>query len=303
MRKEFSITSSKNVTLYGYISEPSCEVKGIVQICHGMAEHIERYFDFMDFLSDNGYIVVGYNQRGHGKTAGSVENQGYMDDKDNFDILVQDVHFINNYIKKLFPNKIHYLFGHSMGSFVSQRYTELYGDEIDGLILCGSSYNKGLTINLGYIVASMITKFKGRSYKSKFVDNVAFGSYNKKFKPNKTTVDWLSRDNESNLNYLADEYCGAIFSVSYFKDLSHGFKTITKNLKLIRKDLPILIISGDADPVGNYGKGTTKLYKNLKKQGVNDLTFKLYKDARHELLNEINKEEVVNDILEWINNH
>lgn len=303
MRKEFSLTSTKNVTLYGYITEPEGNVKGVVQICHGMAEHIERYFDFMDFLSNNGYIVVGYNQRGHGKTAGSVEKQGYMDDEDNFDILVQDVHIVHEYVKKLYPNMIYYQFGHSMGSFVSQRYTELYGNEIDGLILCGSSFNKGLSINLGYLIASLITSIKGREYKSMFVDNVAFGSYNKKFKPNKTNVDWLSRDHESNLKYIDDEYCGAIFSVSYFKDLSHGFKQITKNFNLMRKDLPVLIISGDADPVGNYGKGTTKLYKNFKKQGVTDVTLKLYKDARHELLNEINKEEVANDVLVWLNNH
>lgn len=303
MRKEFSLTSTKNVTLYGYITEPEGNVKGVVQICHGMAEHIERYFDFMDFLANNGYIVVGYNQRGHGKTAGSVEKQGYMDDEDNFDILVQDVHIVHEYVKKLYPNMIYYQFGHSMGSFVSQRYAELYGNEIDGLILCGSSFNKGLSINLGYLVASLITSIKGREYKSMFVDNVAFGSYNKKFKPNKTNVDWLSRDHESNLKYIDDEYCGAIFSVSYFKDLSHGFKQITKNFNLMRKDLPVLIISGDADPVGNYGKGTTKLYKNFKKQGVTDVTLKLYKDARHELLNEINKEEVANDVLVWLNNH
>lgn len=303
MRKEFTLTSTKNVTLYGYISEPSSEIKGVVQICHGMAEHIERYFDFMDFLSENGYIVVGYNQRGHGKTAGSVEKQGYMDDKDNFDILVQDVHIVHEYVKKLYPNQIYYQFGHSMGSFVSQRYSEIYGSEIDGLILCGSSYNKGLGIDLGYLITSIITSIKGREYKSKFVDNTAFGSYNKKFKPNKTTVDWLSRDYESNLKYLEDDYCGAIFSVSYFKDLSHGFKQITKNFDKMRKDLPVLIISGDADPVGNYGKGTTRLYKNFKKQNVSDVTLKLYKGARHELLNETNKEEVANDVLAWLNNH
>ncbi len=303
MKKEFEICASKNVTLYGYIFEPVSDVKGIVQICHGMAEHIERYFDFMTFLSNNGYIVVGYNQRGHGKTAGSPDKCGYMDDEDNFHILVDDVHLVNNYIKSIYKNKIHYLFGHSMGSFVSQRYLEIYNDEVDGCILCGSSYNKGFIVNVGYKVAKIITKFKGCEYRSSLMDSLAFGSYNKKIKPCLTAFDWLSRDNENNMKYVNDEYCGMIFSVSYFKDLMKGFKVITKNMKNIKKDIPILVISGDADPVGNYGKGTTKLYNNLKKCKINDVTLKLYKDARHELLNETNKEEVYYDVLSWIDNH
>lgn len=303
MKKEFNLQVSNDTTLKGYIFEPSIQSKAIIQICHGMAEHIDRYLDFMTFLSDNGYTVIGYDQRGHGKTAGTIENCGYMDDSNNIDVLVNDVHKVIIYMKDNYPNQKIYLFGHSMGSFVSQRYAELYNNEIDGLILSGSSLNDNLFIKLGNILASIITKIKGRKYISKLINNLSLGSYNKKFKPNKTSVDWLSRNDENNLNYEKDEFCGKIFSVSFFKDLTNTFLLISKDIELIDNSLPIYIMSGDNDPVGNYGKGTTLLFTKLKAIGVQDLTLKLYKDGRHEMLNEINKEEVYKNILDWLKKH
>lgn len=304
MKKEFNLQVTNETTLYGYIFEPENMIsKGVVQIVHGMAEHIGRYFDFMQYLCDNGYVVVGYDQRGHGKTAGSVENCGYMDDNDNFNILVDDLFKVNQFVHEQYPNKIIYLFGHSMGSFVSQRYIELYSNTIDGVILSGSNFNKGLFIKLGKCIASIITKFKGRKHISKFMHNLSLGSYNKKFKPAVTSVDWLSRDEENNIKYEQDEYCGMIFTVSYFKDLTNAFIKIENDIELIDNDLPIYIMSGDNDPVGNFGKGTTLLYNKLKSIGIKDLTLKLYKDGRHEMLNEINKEEVYKNVLEWINFH
>lgn len=303
MKKEFNLQVSNDTILKGYIFEPSTESKAIIQICHGMAEHIERYIDFMTFLCDNSYTVIGYDQRGHGKTAGSIENCGYMDDSNNIDVLVTDVHKVISFMKENYPNQKIYLFGHSMGSFVSQRYVELYNSEIDGLILSGSSLNDNLFIKLGNIFASIITKIKGRRYISKFINNLSLGSYNKKFKPNKTSVDWLSRNDENNINYENDEFCGKIFSVSFFKDLTNTFLLISKDIELIDNSLPIYIMSGDNDPVGNFGKGTTLLFNKLKSIGVQDLTLELYKDGRHEMLNEINKEEVYDNILEWLKKH
>lgn len=303
MKKELQIPSTNETILKGFIYEPDTEAKGIVLICHGMAEHIQRYNKFMQFLCDNNYIVFGYDQRGHGQTAGSVENCGYMDDTDNIQALVYDLHIVIEYIKKDHENLPIYLFGHSMGSFISQRFVELYDKEINGLILSGSTFNEGLFINAGHTLASIITKFKGRKHISKLINNLSLGSYNKAFKPNETSVDWLSRDKENNIKYEQDEYCGMIFSVSYFKDLTKSFKLIANDLELISNDLPIYIMSGDNDPVGNFGKGTTKLYNKLKSIGVTDLTLKLYKDGRHEMLNEINKEEVYQNILEWLKEH
>lgn len=303
MKTEFNLQLTAEITLKGYIYISSGEAKGIVIICHGMAEHIGRYDEFMNYLSNEGYIVVGYDQRGHGKTAGSIEACGYMDDEDNFEALVNDLYKVNSYIKEQYPNLPVFLLGHSMGSFVSQRYIELYGNTLNGLILSGSSFNQGLFITLGNLLAAIITKLKGRKYISNFINDLSLGSYNNKFEPAVTGVEWLSRDENNNLKYVEDEYCGMTFSVSYFKDLTKGFKTIKKNLELINNDLPIYIFSGDADPVGDFGKGTTLLYTKLKKIGVKDITLKLYKEGRHEMLNEINKHEVYENILEWLNKH
>ena len=226
-----------------------------------------------------------------------------MDDTNNIDVLLSDVNRINDYIRENYPAQSIYLFGHSMGSFVSQRFVELYNGKIHGLILSGSTFNDGVTINLGYSLASLITKIKGRKHISKLIHNLSLGSYNKKFKPAKTSVDWLSRSYENNLKYENDEYCGMIFSVSYYKDLLETFSLIKKDLELIDNDLPIFIISGDNDPVGNFGKGTATLFNKLKANGITDLTLKLYKEGRHEMLNELNKEEVYKDILNWIKKH
>lgn len=303
MKKELNLQVTNEIILKGYIYEPVTEPKAIIQICHGMAEHIDRYDHFMNFLCDKGYIVIGYDQRGHGKTAGSVENCGYMDDSNNIDVLVQDIHKVVRFAKNAYPDKNIYLFGHSMGSFVSQRFVELYDNEINGLILSGSSFNDGFIIKIGNLLASLITKLKGRRHISKLINNLSLGSYNKKFEPAKTEVDWLSRDEENNIKYINDEYCGMIFSVSYFKDLTSTFSLIAKDLELINDDLPIYIMSGDNDPVGNFGKGTTLLFNKLQGVGIRDLTLKLYKDGRHEMLNEINKEEVYNNIIEWLEKH
>lgn len=303
MKKDFSLQISNEITLYGYIYEPSTESKGVIQICHGMAEHIERYDEFMNYLCNNGYTVIGYDQRGHGKTAGCIENCGYMDDSNNIEVLISDVNRVNDYIRDNYPDQKIYLFGHSMGSFVSQRFAELYNGKIHGLILSGSSYNDNLLIKIGHLLASLITKIKGRRHISKLIHNLSLGSYNNKFKPTKTSADWLSRSHENNIKYENDEYCGMMFSVSFFKDFTETFSLIAKDLELIDSDLPIYIMSGDNDPVGDFGKGTALLFNKLKNSGISDLTLRLYKNGRHEMLNEVNKEEVYKDILEWIEKH
>ena len=303
MKKEITIQISNEVILRGYVFEPNCDSKGVIQICHGMAEHIERYFEFMEYLSNNGYTVVGYDQRGHGKTAGCLENCGYMDDSNNIEVLISDVNRVNDYIREYYPDQKIFLFGHSMGSFISQRFVELYNGKIHGLILSGSSYNNTLIIKMGHSLSSLITKIKGRRHVSKLIHNLSLGSYNNKFKPNKTTVDWLSRSNENNVKYENDEYCGMMFSVSYYKDLTETFSLIAKEIELIDNDLPIFIISGDNDPVGNFGKGVITLFNKLKSVGIIDLTLKLYKEGRHEMLNELNKQEVFKDVLKWIEKH
>jgi alpha-beta hydrolase superfamily lysophospholipase len=298
----FDINLSQDGNVKGFIWEDEqTPKKGIVLIIHGMAEHIDRYDAFASFLSTQGFVVCGYDQRGHGKSLKSLDNIGYMSDIDNFKILVSDVYEVSNCIKSKYPDLPFYLFGHSMGSFVSQRFIEIYGTTIDGVILSGSSLNKGFAINAGLQLAKIITKFKGRRYRSKLMHNLSFGAYNKAFTPNRTDVDWLSRDEKTVDNYANDDLCGNIFTVSFYKDLLEGFKNIYRNFEIIPNELPVYIFSGDKDPVGGQGKAVTKLFQRFIKTGIKNVEFKLYPEGRHEMLNELNKDEVYNDVLNWLN--
>ena len=298
-----SKTYNEDTTLYGDIFEPQEEVKGVIEIIHGMAEHRKRYEEFASFLASNGYVTVIYDQRGHGETCGAVDKQGYMSDIDNFNSMVLDANLVNAEIKKLYPDKKFILFGHSMGSFITQRYMEMFPDTIDLAILSGTNYTKSLLYKLGAVIAKGEVKKHGRKYISKKLINLSFGSYNKAFKPNRTEYDWLSV-NEANVDkYIADPYCGADFSASYFMDLIINFNAIAKDYSKTPKNLPVYLFSGSKDPVGNNGKGVKKLYNQYQKLHLEDVSMKLYDNKRHEMLNEENKEEVYNDVLNWINKH
>lgn len=299
---DYELKLSQDGIVKGFIwKEEAIEKKGVVLIAHGMAEHIERYDAFARFLATNGYVVFGYDQRGHGRSLQSMADMGYMSDVDNFEIMVADVHANVLHIQSLYPSLPIALLGHSMGSFITQRYIELYGNTLKTAILSGSNFNHGLLIQVGHFLSCIITSFKGRRYRSKLMDQLSLQPYNKAFAPNRTAVDWLSRDEAIVDAYVADPYCGKLFTVSYFKDLLKGFKNIQRNIEIIPNDLPIFLFSGTKDPVGNFGKGITELYEKLKATGIQDIELKLYEDGRHESLNEINKQDVYQDVLEWLN--
>lgn len=295
----YNLSQNGNIKGYQWIY-PDKDIKGVLVISHGMAEHINRYDEFALELCNQGYTVFGHNHRGHKDSILTDDDYGYMNDEDNFNILVSDLLEIINKIKEQYPNLPLYLFGHSMGSFVSQRFVELYGNKIQGLILCGSSKNPKILVNMGIFLSKMVMNIKGRRYRSKFINNIVFGSYNNKFKPNKTDFDWLNSNSDEVDIYVNDKYCGGIFTVSYFYDFFRGLNTICKNYDLIPKKLPILIISGDKDPVGGYGKYITNLYSTLKNKEIIDLEMILYKNGRHEILKEYSKKQTFNDVINWL---
>lgn len=280
--------------------EETLQPKAVVLIIHGMAEHIKRYDAFARFLASHAFIVYGYDQRGHGESVDSLDDLGYMSDIDNLQVMVSDVSAVVALIKSKHLDLPVYLLGHSMGSFISQRYMELYGSSVQGVILSGSGYNKSLMIRIGYIIAKLITRFKGRKHRSLFMDKLTLGAYNKTFEK-RTAVDWLSRDEKIVDAYVADPYCGTLFSISYFKDLLKCFKTIWRNFEIIPNELPVYIFSGENDPVGNFGKSVRRLKAEFIKTGVTNVEMKLYPGGRHEMLNEINREEVFQDVLAWLN--
>lgn len=303
MRENYRFKDSDGVELNVYKWVPNGEVIGVVQIAHGMTETILRYDEFANLLNEKGFIVYGHDHRGHGLTASYNGELGYIADNEGFEWLVKDLYELICKSKEENKGLPIYLFGHSMGSFVSQRFIELYGKEIDGVILSGSNGDPTKLTPLGILLSGIEVKLFGRKHTSKMMDKLSFGDFNNKFKPNRTPFDWLCSVDEEVDKYIENDKCGFVCSASFYYDLLRGLRTINKkeNYKLIPQGLPIFIIAGDKDPVGNFGKGIINLYEKLKAIGIKSVEYKLYKEKRHELLNEDNKIEVMNDVVEWLN--
>jgi len=292
------------IFVYKWLPDENIHVKGVVQIAHGMAETAARYEEFARALTDDGFIVYANDHRGHGKTAGQVEKLGDLGE-DGFNSMVENMHELNEKIKIENNDLPIFLFGHSMGSFLTQRYICLYGSELKGAIISGSCGSQGVIIDIARLIAKGEIKKIGRLGKSIKLNKLAFGGYNNSFKPNRTAFDWLSRDNNEVDKYINDPFCGSVFTAGFFYDFFGGLKSIAdyREIKNVPKDLPVYIFSGDKDPVGKNGKGVLKLIKTYKEHGMTDLTYMIYKDGRHEMLNEINKEQVIVDLIKWLNKH
>lgn len=283
--------------------DPDRPAVGVVQIAHGVAEHIERYEGFMRFLAENGYVAVGSDHLGHGASITDESELGWFAENDGWDLIVSDMHRVHDTVFAGDPGVPYFLFGHSMGSFAARTYLIKYPAELDGAIICGTGQQSASLVSTGKATASLICRLRGTKYRSKLLAGMAFGSYNKAFEPKRTNSDWLSRDEAVVDKYEADPLCGYIPTAGLFRDMMGGIEFISKeeNLEKMRKDLPVLFISGEMDPVGDNGKGPERACAAFKKAGMKDVSIKLYPDCRHELLNELNKEEVMADVLAWLN--
>lgn len=303
--KTFSFADKEGAKIFTYqwMPDEGEEVKGAVQIAHGMAETGARYERFAEKLTKEGYVVFANDHRGHGKTAGDLEKVGYLADEDGFHWMVENMHQLTGIIKEQYGEKPIFLFGHSMGSFLTQRYISLYGKELKGAILSGTNGRTGLMLNIGIMLAKRECKARGRKVKSEKLNKLSFGSFNNSFKPNKTEFDWLSRDEKEVDKYINDPYCGGVFTAGFFYDFLTGLKKTHDRMELekIPKDLPIYIFAGAKDPVGKQGKGILNLVKMYKALQIENVNYKLYDEGRHEMLNEINREEVMSDVIHWLN--
>ena len=286
---------------------PDGSVKGVVVLSHGMAEYAMRYDYFGKLLSNEGYAFYAEDHRGHGETAEMAKKNGtggfgYLADKNGFLRVVDDIHEEVLDLKEKYHGKKIVLFGHSFGSFVSQCYCEKYGDSIDGCILCGTAGPREALVHFARGMASVIKFFTGKKHVSKFMDGIAFGSYNSKIKNPRTSSDWLSRDEENVDKYVADKWCGFTCTIGFFYDMFNGLCIIheKKNMDSIPKNLPIYFIDGTGDPVGSYGQSVKSLYDIYLANGMKNVKVKFYEGARHELLNETNHAEVENDIITWV---
>ena len=292
-------------TLKGNIYTPLGEMKGYIQIVHGMTEHIERYDRFMRALAESGYFVFGFDNLGHGYTANNDSELGYIAKENGWDILARDVanvakHIISEW-KKEYGKCPYTLLGHSMGSFIVRVAADKYITP-DKLIIMGTSGNNPAA-DAGLALISVIKKIKGEKHYSPLIDNIAFGSYNKRFGGG-TKDDpspWLTNDKDVRAAYYANKFCTFKFTVSAMGDLIRLIKECNtkKWYGSVAKKCPILLVSGCDDPVGNYGKGVLEVRDGLKERGA-DVECILYKGARHEILNDFTYNDVINDIIKFV---
>lgn len=303
IRKEYSFPSKSGVAdIFARCRYPENEVKAIFQISHGMAEHGERYEDFANYLCQKGFAVAVEDHIGHGKSVNSDDDLGYFGESMGWDAFVEDEKTLTEILKKDFAEVPIVFFGHSMGSFVAREYIRRYGNDerIKAAVFCGTS-GKNPAAAIAIRLAGIIAKSKGSKHRSEFINKIAFGSYNSKIKDAETPFDWLTSDKNIVSKYIADKYCGFLFTAAGYKDLFSILHLVSGKqwYKDMTNDLPILLTAGEDDPVGTYGKGVKQVHNDLKQAGAKDVTLKLYPDMRHEILNETKNAVVYEDIAAW----
>lgn len=273
----------------------------IVQIVHGMAEYVERYEEFATFLASRSIMVVGEDHLGHGKSMGN-NPPGYFCEKDPDKIVVENVHILKDMIHEEYPEIPYVVFGHSMGSFITRNFVHKYGSEINGAIISATGFPSRALLVVMKIVVAILSVFQGSRHVSKFMDKMAFGTYLKRIDAPKTPFDWLSVNEQNVENYMKDEQCGFIFTLNGFKTLACLCSGLydTDKIAAIPKDLPLLFIYGNEDPVGEYGTAVERSYQMYVGAGMNKVSKILYPGKRHELLNEDNKADVMQDVYAWI---
>lgn len=276
--------------------------KAVVQLSHGMCEYIGRYEAFIDFLVGQGFAVCGNDHLGHGETSGKSGVDGYFAKKDGAACVVQDLRSVTQLAQKRWPCVPVFLLGHSMGSFLARKYAAEDASALSGLILSGTG-GPNPAAGAGVALTKLMALFRGDTYRSSLVHKMAFGAYLAHIEKPNTPYDWLSRDEEIVQKYAADPKCTFIFTLNGFHEMMKTLKEVNKKDwgARVPKNLPVLLFSGDADPVGQYGEGVRSVYENLKRGGVENVTLKLYPGGRHEMLNETNRAEVYKDVADWLN--
>ena len=290
-------------TVYACLYTPKhCTAKGIVQLVHGMVDYVERYEELANFLTGEGYIFAGNHHLGHGKTAANSDDFGFFGEDSSIDILLSDIHTMNRYLRDAFPTLPLVIFGHSMGSFLTRLYIEKYPHSIKGAVIHGTS-GPLKVVGMGKLLAGMLVKINGPRYRSTTLAKIAFSGYNSHFDKSEGAFAWLTRDAEAIKGHDDDPYSSFIFTVSAYKDLFTMLDNCNKKswFESYPTDLPTLVMSGDEDPVGQYGKGPMYVYKHLLMSGSKNVALKIYSGARHELFLETNRQEVFADILAWLN--
>lgn len=303
VKREFTYPSTDGRTKIHAIEWiPDGEVKAVLQMCHGMVEYIDRYHDFATYLADRGIYVVGHDHLGHGQSVCSAGEYGYFPQPDGNKLVIGDIHKLRMMTKEKYANVPYFMLGHSMGSFLLRQYLTMHSKGLAGAIIMGTGHQPLMILKAGQLVCKITAAVKGWKYRSEFVNNLSFGSFNKKFEPAETPKDWVTSYKPIRDMYVKDPLTSFTFTVGGYYQMFEGMKVLdTKgSVDRIRKDIPVFFVAGEDDPVGDFGKGVQRIYEKYKSAGIKDTSIKLYKGDRHEILNEVDREQVYEDLYCWI---
>ena len=304
-KEEFYYPSADGkTTIHAVKWLPDNNVKMILQIAHGVTEHILRYEKLANYLTDKGILVVGNDHLGHGTSIIPNSLPMYFGPAGSWNIVVKDIEKCREIISSEYPNVPYCLLGFSLGSFAVRTHLIDYPSNIKAAILIGTGQTPSLAIKLAKFMANKEAKKHGEEKETPTIRNLTFDTYNKKFTPNRTEFDWLCSNEESIDEYIKDPLCGNCMSSGLFREMLDGmaYSGNLSNIKKMDKKVPILLLSGSMDPVGDCGKGVTKAYQTLKKANIEDVTLTIYPNLRHDILNEKNQIEIYEDIYNWLEN-
>jgi alpha-beta hydrolase superfamily lysophospholipase len=300
--ERFSYEGSEHLQISALKWVPEGEIKAVIQIVHGMNEHIERYKEMAEFFNKKGIAVYGEDHRGHGHTAEIKKDLGHFYDKDGFPKIMNDVHGLTEVIKKEHPKTPIFLLGHSMGSFISRNIITIFPGDFKGVIISGTGNYGNIELKLNKTLLKLLLLIFGSKKVIPFFFTNGMNDFNKEFEPRRTDYDWLSTDPKVADEFVEDPLCGSMDTLGFYRDLLDFLDNMQKkkNIARIPKTMPMLIFSGSMDPVGKNGKTSTIAYENYKKAGIKDITFKLWEGYRHEVHKEPVKFELFQEIVEWI---
>lgn len=299
MMEEVKLPASDRTMLYVHCWRAE-QPKAVVLLAHGMTEHAMRYDRFGQFLSQNHISLYCHDQRGHGKTGGM--QLGHLRKGVEWNMMINDLFTIKKKLIDIETDCPVYLMGHSMGSFLVRRTVQLRPSMFDGLILSGTGDGQGLAGKAAVKIAGAACLLTGQETYSKRLQKLMFGSFNKGIVNPKSEYDWLTCDQTELERYLSDSQCGFTCTNGFYHELLQGIQLANdpKNIASMRKEMPVYLFSGDCDPVGNRGKGVRHVQQLLEQAGMQDVTVRLYAGGRHEMLNEINRDAVMAELLQWL---
>lgn len=305
--EQFSFLSTDGKTTIHAVKwmPESGEYKAILQITHGMIEYIERYRPFAEYLNTQGFLVVGHDHLGHGASIQSEADWGFFAEKNPSDTVVEDMHKLRVMVQKENPGVPYFMMGHSMGSYMLRKYLCLHPEGVAGAVIMGTGSMPDGTMKLGLFLCKVIGKFHGSHYRSKFLQSLSYSKPYKKYDlyGKDYANSWLSKNVENVKEYYADPRCTFLFTVNGYQGLMEAvlFDNQMENVQKVPKELPMFFVSGADDPVGDLGEGVKRVYAMYQKAGLTDITYKLYENDRHEILNETDRDRVAADIAAWLN--